>query len=147
MSVETASLSTSSIEAITATVYTSYYARLLTNCESRPELSHIGISRYWPRWIKKPAYVHWVPNLGPSRKLLRAAKQINMDFEEYGQRYLHEILSTRQGREALDWLLNLLEDGHNVVLYCYEKDLWKCHRLWLATLLDQAWGFHNGGEL
>ncbi len=149
MSVDTISASTSITESYvaTATVYTSYYARLMRNVDERPDLTHVAVSRYWPRWMKKPEGVLWLPNLGPSKQLLFTAKKLSMDFEEYGHRYLHEILDTRDGREALNRLLALLEDGEDVVLYCYEKDVRCCHRFWLSALLCHAYGFGQGGEL
>jgi uncharacterized protein YeaO (DUF488 family) len=105
------------------------------------EGTRILVTVYRPRGVpkKNEPWDEWQAALGPSRALHAAVYgkgQDPIDFEEYRERFLRELQSTR-GLWFLRGLRERLARGENLALLCSSacEDETKCHRSILRALL------------
>ena len=110
-------------------LYTSYFAKLNKGIGVK-----ISIARYNPKWLKKGDINFWFQSLSPSKELLYDYKYNNLLWEDYEKRYRDEV-----GGHVLHGdmraLLNLLNSGRDVTVYCYEKSTDNCHRHILGDII------------
>ena len=75
--------------------------------------------------------------LAPSKELLEDWKNNKIDWEEYNERYLKEILNDPEKISKVKELAKRFRDGDKIRLICYEKDPSHCHRSILQRLIKK----------
>ncbi len=103
---------------------TSYFAK------SSKEPGAVSIARFPPRWYTGKRYFR----LAPTPEMLKLG-----DWEEYKRRYRQEILSGLNPQEILKEL-EVLAEGHDVILLCFEKERAHCHRGLVAEWFRETRG-------
>ena len=78
-------------------------------------------------------YVH-VPNLAPTRELLRDYRNGDIDWSTYETRFL-DLMSERRIESSVP--REILDEG---CLLCSEDQPHHCHRRLVAEYLDEQWG-------
>lgn len=106
------------------TLYTSYYANIKNGIGVK-----IAVSACVPRWLKSQD-LHWrLRHIAPPGKLLISYKKGDMEFENFMVTYQKYINSNDVNvNQDISYLMNLLNMGKDVTIYCYEKDHLNCHR-------------------
>ena len=91
------------------------------------------VTRYWPRGVKRERIDEYVPALSPSRELLRAFRDGDIDWAVFRERYLIEM----EAPEAMAARERLREEAADstVTVLCVCADAERCHRSVLAQLL------------
>lgn len=141
-------------------LYTSYFAKLNKGIGIK-----ISIARYNPKWLKKGDMDFWFQSLSPSKELLyfwknkdnfsniiktnmiirkwflnicektnRNIDMNNITWKDYEVIYKKEI-SEHMLYGDMRALLNLLDSGRDVTVYCYEKPIDNCHRHILGDII------------
>lgn len=97
--------------------------------------TRIYISRMWPRGIAKgERFSEWGKELSPSRELLDAYLQDEVDWSAYEERFLDE-LERDEAQTVLDGLADRVADGETITLLCdHPSDAPddECHRFIVA---------------
>lgn len=110
-------------------LYTSCFAKLNKGIGLK-----ISIARYNPKWLKEEYINDWFNNLAPSKELLNEYKYKGLSWETYTKRYMNEL---DMESDQFKTLLNLLNIGKDVTVYCYEKSTDNCHRHILASIIKE----------
>lgn len=107
-------------------LYTTYFAQLKHIPEEDTKLI---ITRFPPKWIKLEDHknLFLVKELSPSSGLLLDYKK-NNSWDDYVERFTHEMHYRKDMANMLYRLQGYLEKGNDVYLLCYEKDCTRCHR-------------------
>lgn len=120
-------------------LYLSYFARL-----KQGKGKKISIAQFNPKWLKEGDIDGHLKELSPSRDLLLDYKYRNLSWDRYTERYLKQLSNfyrykdgQLQTRSDLKQLLEWLNDGEDVTLYCYERNGDKCHRYMLGDLIKE----------
>ena len=107
------------------------------------------VTRFRGHRLPSSRYHVWMPNLGPSEKLLRAFKATSISWSEFARRYRNELfespaLDTRNatiknhGQKFTLRLLQHLASNQTITLLCLcDEDEKHCHRHTLQKLLLQ----------
>lgn len=106
-------------------------------------------TRFRGRGMKKNRYDIWMPNLGPSERLLRAVQSGDMSWAEFSRRYRSELFENgpldkgnstikNHGQKFTLRLLNVLAKRRSVTLMCHcAEDAKTCHRFILKRVLSR----------
>lgn len=111
---------------------------------SRGEGLRIGTARYLPRGVHKEDYAKldyfdvWLPNLAPSRELLRQFKHDEVSLKGFFKKYRSEMKET-DARQLIQ-LLAATAQRTPISVGCYCEDERQCHRSVLADLIRAAAG-------
>jgi uncharacterized protein YeaO (DUF488 family) len=92
-------------------------------------------TNYWPRGISRERAGIYKRVLGPSRELLRAFKDGEIDWSGYEPRYLEQMRGDDQRTEIRE-LAQLASTG-TVTVMCICKSDDQCHRRLLRNLIEQ----------
>ena len=103
-------------------------------------------TRYWVRGLPKSAADLWMPNLGPSEKLLKSYKGGRISWREFSAAYRREILgqdtpepknprSRNAGQKYTLRLLQELSKKQTLTFMCHCEKEEHCHRSLLRKLL------------
>ena len=104
-------------------------------------------TRFRGRGMSKELYDVWMPNLGPSEKLLRAAQSGRISWGEFSRRYRAELFNSgsadtsnrtikNHGQKFTLRLLQRLAVDQTVTLLCHcSEDQPQCHRYILEKVL------------
>jgi uncharacterized protein YeaO (DUF488 family) len=104
----------------------------------------LGTVRYLPRGVRKADYSQrdlfdvWLPNLAPSRELLRSFKDDDLSVKAFFTRYRAEMHET-EPRQLIELLAHLAQHT-SISIACYCEDETRCHRSVLAELIRTAAG-------
>ena len=104
----------------------------------------LGTVRYLPRGVKKADYSKrdlfdvWLPNLAPSRELLRAFRDDDLTVRTFFAKYRSEMQATEP--RQLIALLSRIAEHTPLSIACYCEDESRCHRSVLAELIRTAAG-------
>ena len=126
--------------------------------------SKIICTRYFPRFlgmtkkeIAESKDIDWLPQLAPSRKLLKEWKDGNMSWDRFGMKYNDEMyygydflwndeIRKKLGKTYEDYYLQYFLLGRiwfdcvrgdkDCILICYEKEGELCHRHLLKQLIE-----------
>lgn len=80
--------------------------------------TRIYISRMWPRGVTKgERFSERMPELSPSRELLDAYLEDEVDSATYEERFLDEM-ERKQAQERISELAQRLADGETITLLC-----------------------------
>lgn len=121
------------------TLYLSYFARL-----KQGKGRKISIAQFNPNWLKEGDIDDHLKELAPSKDLLLDYKYRELPWDKYTKRYLKQLSNfyrykdnKLQTRSDLKQLLEWLDEGENITLYCYERNGEQCHRYILADLIKE----------
>jgi uncharacterized protein YeaO (DUF488 family) len=102
----------------------------------------LGTVRFLPRGVKKADYQKrdlfdvWLPNLAPSRDLLRAFKDEEIPVRTFFARYRAEMKET-EPRQLIELLAHVAQHTP-LSISCYCEDETRCHRSVLSDLIRTA---------
>jgi uncharacterized protein YeaO (DUF488 family) len=109
----------------------------------------ILVSRFRGRGLSRRQYDLWMPNLGPSEKLLRQFQSGAITWREFGRRYQHELFEStafdrdnktikNRGQKFTLRLLQLIASRQRITLMCHCAEAEPhCHRHLLRRILDR----------
>jgi uncharacterized protein YeaO (DUF488 family) len=92
-------------------------------------------TNYWPRGISKERAGTYKRVLAPSRPLLRAFKDGEIDWAAYEVRYREEMREAERLAEIAS--IALMARTDTVTVMCTCKDEAQCHRRLLRELIEQ----------
>lgn len=110
-------------------LYTSYFAKLKYGKGYK-----ISIALYNPKWITEKHIDFWFKELAPDKLLLNDYKYRGISWDEYTNRYFNSIKSKGKGKLEIGSIKKLLDKGHDITIYCYEKPGDNCHRHLLGKM-------------
>lgn len=111
-------------------LYTSYIAKL----DKLPkDMEKVLITRFAPKWLNLNSYENLWPmkEFAPSQDLLLEYKK-NNNWEYYIKQFTYEMINKEDMKKKLQSLLKYLQLDKDVMLICFEKDYFHCHRYLLA---------------
>jgi uncharacterized protein YeaO (DUF488 family) len=91
------------------------------------------ITQYWPRGVAKTAIDEYVRELAPSRLLLHAYRNAELDWPRYRHQYLIEM-QRQSARREIHRLAKTARSGR-ITLMCVCKYEDQCHRTLLRDLI------------
>ncbi len=103
--------------------------------QRRKDGLRIIATRFWPRGLKKAAANLYLPDLAPSKDLLRNFQGDEITWREFSKRYRHEMKSQKSHLRTLNWLSTR---GDTVTVLCTCDDPDRCHRRLLANLIERG---------
>jgi uncharacterized protein YeaO (DUF488 family) len=98
--------------------------------------TRILTTNYWPRGVSKERAGTYVRALAPSRGLLRAFKDGEIEWAAFEPAYLTEMLDDEK-RTAIDELAARAK-SETITVMCTCKDEAQCHRRLLRGLIEEA---------
>lgn len=118
------------------TLYTSYFAKL-----KQGKGIKVSIARFNPKWLKNEHIDDWFVDLAPSIELLNDYKNDKCNWDEYENRYNKELrdgyLVDAKINRMIETIRNLLNNGKDITVYCYEKPTDNCHRHLLGQVFKE----------
>ena len=106
------------------TLYTSYYANIKNGVGMK-----ISVSATVPKWLGENDLDWNMGHVVPPRELLFSYKTGGIEFEDYMVEYQKHLNSNDVDvNMEISYLIDLLNNGKDVTIYCYEKDYHNCHR-------------------
>lgn len=111
-------------------IYTSYFSKLQFLPDTTMPISICTMS---PRWYKGKRAHQLVPNIDIRREFIASG-----DVDRYARRYNDEVLSI-YNVHSMYHSLELMANGKDIVLLCYERPSDFCHRHLVAD-----WFSRNG---
>jgi uncharacterized protein YeaO (DUF488 family) len=92
--------------------------------------------RLWPRGVRRDRVDAWERGLAPSRELLADFRSEAINWDEFEQRYLHEMATRPDSIEALA-ALRQRSANETITVMCSCKDPTRCHRTLVKQLADE----------
>ncbi len=94
------------------------------------------VTQYWPRGVPRARVDEYVRAVAPSRALVRAYKDGQIDWPAFRERYLVEM----QRPDALAEVrcLGAMSRGQDITLLCTCREGENCHRALLRELVERA---------
>jgi uncharacterized protein YeaO (DUF488 family) len=108
----------------------------LVSGEVDPAGAHVVlVDRLWPRGVRKESFDHneWCKDVAPSPDLRRDFHHGDLDFDEFAQRYRHELTRSPAAEEVAR--LAALATGSGLVLAYAARDRERNHALVLADAI------------
>lgn len=96
--------------------------------------------------VRKPLSLPNIECFAPSLDLLCSYKSKRIDFRKFADLYLQELINNEDAIKTFDSLLEVLNQGEDIILVCYEKSNEYCHRRLLAEVF-MHYGVNYCGEL
>lgn len=106
-------------------------------------------TRFRGRGLPASRYDVWMPSLGPSEQLLRAAQAGEIDWKTFAKRYREELFMDgpiddrsetikNHGQKSTLRLIKALSAKQNVTLMCHcGEDATECHRFLLQKEIQK----------
>lgn len=106
-------------------------------------------TRFRGRGLPASRYDAWMPSLGPSEQLLKAALSGRIDWKTFAKRYREELYLDgpiddrsetikNHGQKSTLRLLKALSGRQHVTLMCHcDEDASECHRFLLAKEIER----------
>lgn len=106
-------------------------------------------TRFRGRGLPTSRYDVWMPSLGPSEELLRAAQAGGTDWKTFAKRYREELFMDgpiddrsetikNHGQKSTLRLIKVLSAKQNVTLMCHcDEDATECHRFLLLKEIQR----------
>lgn len=106
-------------------------------------------TRFRGRGLPTSRYDAWMPSLGPSEQLLRAAQAGEIDWKTFTKRYREELFMDgpiddrsetikNHGQKSTLRLIKALSAKQNVTLMCHcDEDATECHRFLLQKEIQK----------
>ena len=95
--------------------------------------TRVLVTQYWPRGVSRGSVDEYVRNLAPSRELLRAYRNGELDWARYRHQFLLEMKREASLRE-IHRLSKIARDG-TITILCVCKYEDKCHRSLVRDLI------------
>ena len=107
-------------------------------------------TRFRGRGLPATRYDVWMPSLGPSEQLLKAALAGTIDWRTFARRYREELYLDgpiddrsatikNRGQKSTLRLLKALGEKQHVTLMCHcDEDATQCHRFLLMKEISRA---------
>lgn len=107
-------------------------------------------TRFRGRGLPATRYDVWMPSLGPSEQLLKAALAGTIDWKTFARRYREELYLDgpiddrsatikNHGQKSTLRLLKALGEKHHLTLMCHcDEDATQCHRFLLMKEISRA---------
>jgi uncharacterized protein YeaO (DUF488 family) len=119
------------------------YINYLANIKNTPE----GVKKYLivripPKhfnFFQNPDIKH-MPQLSPSQNLLYSYKNKKISFDQFKEKFAHEIENRQDMKQAIEELVRDLNRGEDICLICYEEDSNECHRKIIADFIKDKHG-------
>lgn len=108
-------------------IYTSYFA---VENKIPQGITRVSIARWKPKGVIALEY----KVLAPSETLLKKYKSGSMDIEKYAKEYYRDVLNKLTIEEVMQYF-DLVSNGNDIVLLCFEKSDSFCHRTLVAEWL------------
>ena len=117
---------------------------------TRADGLRILATRFRGRGLPASKYDVWMPALGPSEQLLKAALAGEIDWKTFATRYRDELYLDgpiddrsrtikNHGQKSTLRLLKALGEAQNVTLMCHcDEDATHCHRFLLLKEIERA---------
>ena len=105
-------------------IYTSYFA---VEKKIPTDVTRVSIAKWVPKGMR---YIEY-QKLAPTEKILRAYKDGKLTTENYAKAYKREVLDKITLKEVMSFF-ELVGNGNDIVLLCFEKSVDFCHRHILA---------------
>jgi uncharacterized protein YeaO (DUF488 family) len=108
------------------------------------------VARFRGRGLSKESYDVWMPNLGPSERLLRSVQSGDVTWAQFSSLYKRELFEDgpidsrnptikNHGQKFTLRLLQHLARTRPVTLLCHcAEDASQCHRFLLQKMLERA---------
>ena len=96
------------------------------------------VTRFYPRGVKKDRFDVWIRGASPEAKLLKEYKSGAINWQEFSKGFRSQMKTSLESKKAVEDIVQMLQDGGNVTLLCYEKEGEKCHRNLLRKIVDSA---------
>ena len=118
-----------------------------TPIERQRDGIRILVTRFRGRGLRKGRYDVWMPNLGPSERLLHSYHAQKLTWAKFSRQYRHELFSAssidkanrtikNHGQKFTLRLLQALAKRGSITLMCHcGEDETNCHRHLLEKLL------------
>jgi len=115
--------------------------------EQRQDGLRILVARFRGRGVPKNRYDLWMPNLGPSERLLRSFLSHKIEWADFSARYRKELFDSgssdapnrtikNHGQKFTLRLLQKLAENETLTLLCHcAEDEQQCHRHLLRKVL------------
>lgn len=116
-------------------IYTTYFAKLRKTGDKNN--FKFSIAAFNPKWLSKNDIDGWLRNLAPGKELLNDYKYKGISWDEYTKKYLREINNSKASQLSIKQIINMINNGKNIYLICYEKSTDNCHRHLLAEILKE----------
>jgi len=107
-------------------VYTSYIA----NIKHIPEgVKKILITRIIPQGLNLISHnLVCFQELSPLKQTLKEYKNKKLTFEEFESKFRKQINNSDMALMTLEIIESYLDEGNDICIICYEKDMKVCHR-------------------
>jgi uncharacterized protein YeaO (DUF488 family) len=124
--------------------------RSVNSPATRADGLRILATRFRGRGLPASKYDVWMPALGPSEQLLKAALAGDIDWKTFAKRYREELYLDgpiddrsetikNHGQKSTLRLLKALSEKQNVTVMCHcDKDATKCHRFLLLKEIERS---------
>lgn len=100
------------------------------------------VTKEFPKYFKINPFNFHFKSLSPSKGLLRHFFEFR-DLE-YFRKCFYEEMDNEVSQEKISFIKNLLDDNHNVTLFCCEPEGYFCHRhLLVEIILKMNLGIHT----
>ncbi len=101
---------------------------------ARTDGRRVLVTRYWPRGVSRDRVDEYVSTPAPSRDLLRAYKDGQIQWRELASEYRRQM----RGEEQRAEIARLAETGaeRTITLMCTCRDDAQCHRRILRALVE-----------
>lgn len=126
------------------TIRTASLYPLATLEERTAGTARVLVTRYWPRGLKRERVDYWLPDLAPSREMLRDYRTGALDWAEFTHRYRYQMEHDTNGAMHYLRTVGRFTEWHGAItLLCVEhcprdghdeSDI-RCHRRLLRDLL------------
>lgn len=107
-------------------IYTTY----ISNINNIPDNTHkVLVTRFKPKSLDCDRLgLRHIQLLSPSEGILKSYKNNEITFDQFTEKFLHEINNNSKAGLELYNIQDKLDKGENVCFICYEKDPEICHR-------------------
>lgn len=107
------------------------------------------VTRFWPRGLRRSCCDAWMPNLGPSERLLKDGQSGKIEWREFRRLYKSELFEggtidkrnstiKNHGQKFTLRMLKSLAKRGSVTLMCYcPEEQTRCHRHLLHEILKR----------
>lgn len=118
-------------------LYTTYFK----NMSNLPDKTiKILVSLFPPKEINiDNTNVFHVPNLSADKDDFERYKKNVISFEKYIENYMNKLENHIHSIKIIKNIVLALQEGKDIAFICYEKELTKCHRYYLAKYIEDKY--------
>ena len=118
-------------------LYTTYFKNM---CNLPEGTIKIIVSLYPPKEINiNNIHTFHVTNLAADEDDFERHKRNVISFEKYIENYIHKLENHIYSIKIIKNIVLALQKGKDIAFVCYEKELEKCHRYYLAKYIEDKY--------